>query len=533
MEKHSENIKRLEDRIQQMGLQQEYVAFRDRFLEWRKGEATGARGEMIDEREHCDTFGDRGLKNKRNLAANRGFGFWYPTVQEWLWKRTMSYWISVTFLEGSFFFCFSSFCYNYVQDDGTPDWDDGTFEAVTLWGYLGGKINFFVCTYLMCLETVNFSAGHADGVSERQPSDCSAGAAPGRQRSDSVASGSPLDSPSELASQASPSKDHPPAAALNRRQSRLAEVVQAAPSTEKAEPFFWNPFRYRKAKENLERAGLNVLPYVTALVYFVGVLLFTVGMVCEFLPGGCWRFAGSALGWRNLQCCSTGCSDCVLKVVKRYAFIFGATCFLAGGVVECVQNYGNITRRSCSSSLGFVVGFLNSLGGACYLSGSWTLDAYLGNFLFGVGSIIFIVSSSIQIWMWKDEQFGLSFLAALNDYHSLSQRPRNDRKDSFSGRGAFFVWLYCYCGAVSAYNFTIEVARHFSLTRVRSDQMAFNELLPFIFAHMMLLLTSAVVRVPPGRPYRQMYILLRLLSVALALNSTLTLWEFLSKGIQT
>ena len=25
-------------------------------------------------------------------------------------------------------------------------------EALTKWGYVGGKINFIVCTYLMCIE---------------------------------------------------------------------------------------------------------------------------------------------------------------------------------------------------------------------------------------------------------------------------------------------------------------------------------------------------------------------------------------------
>ena len=28
-------------------------------------------------------------------------------------------------------------------------------EALTKWGYVGGKINFIVCTYLMCIDTRN------------------------------------------------------------------------------------------------------------------------------------------------------------------------------------------------------------------------------------------------------------------------------------------------------------------------------------------------------------------------------------------
>ncbi|CAE7268360.1 unnamed protein product, partial [Symbiodinium sp. CCMP2456] len=35
-------------------------------------------------------------------------------------------------------------------------------EALTKWGYVGGKINFIVCTYLMCIETINLTADHEE-----------------------------------------------------------------------------------------------------------------------------------------------------------------------------------------------------------------------------------------------------------------------------------------------------------------------------------------------------------------------------------
>ena len=31
-------------------------------------------------------------------------------------------------------------------------------DALTKWGYVGGAINFIVCTYLMCVETINLTA---------------------------------------------------------------------------------------------------------------------------------------------------------------------------------------------------------------------------------------------------------------------------------------------------------------------------------------------------------------------------------------
>mmetsp|Transcript_99347 Transcript_99347/g.270062 ORF Transcript_99347/g.270062 Transcript_99347/m.270062 type:complete len:86 (+) Transcript_99347:1-258(+) len=84
---------------------------------------------------------------------------------------------------------------------------------------------------------------------------------------------------------------------------------------------------------------------------------------------------------------------------------------------------------------------------------------------------------------------------------------------------------------MSAYNFSIEMAKHFRLT-VRSDQMSFEELMPFLYCHAMLLLTSAVVRAPEGPPYRQLLIFMRVMCVAVTVNSTITWVEFLTEDIQ-
>jgi len=85
---------------------------------------------------------------------------------------------------------------------------------------------------------------------------------------------------------------------------------------------------------------------------------------------------------------------------------------------------------------------------------------------------------------------------------------------------------------MSAYNFSIEMGKHFRLFSTRSDQMAFEELMPFLYCHAMLLLTSAVVRAPEGPPYRQLLIFMRVMCAAVAVNSTITWLEFLRKDIE-
>eukprot|EP00438_Fugacium_kawagutii_P006087 Skav220313 [mRNA] locus=scaffold525:93816:95826:+ [translate_table: standard] len=55
---------------------------------------------------------------------------------------------------GSLFFTISSFFYCYAEELGRLK------PALTKWGYVGGKINFIICTYLMCIETINLTADH-------------------------------------------------------------------------------------------------------------------------------------------------------------------------------------------------------------------------------------------------------------------------------------------------------------------------------------------------------------------------------------
>ncbi|CAK0795424.1 unnamed protein product [Prorocentrum cordatum] len=440
--RHSEQIRTLERVIDDRGLRQQYKVYVDRYTAWRQGDSTGARGELTDE----------GLENEKNFAAN--FTGMSLRWEEWVWSRTMSYWISVSFFEGSIFFCISSFLYN-MQDTLGPT----TYKATTLWGYIYGKVNFLVCTYLMCLETINFSASHGDGAS----------------RGD----------------------------------------AGAIPQKGEDKEFYWNPFRRETAIERLKKAGASPLSYYTALVYFVGVLFFILGMSMEFLPVGLLPHMLEA-------------------AVLRWSFIVGSLCFTFGGLIECKQNFQVIEAEAKGySRLGLIVGSINTIGGVCFLVGSLTRAASYGHLCFGFGSALYTGASFIQIVMWKDEQFGLSFLPSRNKFYKRArcQMGKKTSGDTPSWRGVLFITLCCWCGAMSAYNFSIEMAKHFRLT-VRSDQMSFEELMPFLYCHAMLLLTSAVVRAPEGPPYRQLLIFMRVMCVAVTVNSTITWVEFLTEDIQ-
>jgi len=423
----------LNDRIDAMGLSQEYSDFRERYMGWRTGSAQGARGELTP----------------ANLAIqNAGFGYWYPSTDVWTFQRTMSYWIAVTFFEGALFFAISSFLYCYPDILGIYSF------AVTTGGYICGKLNFFICTYLMCLEVVNLS-------SERE-----------------------------------------------HLETSFVETFA----------FNYSPFAYRKAFGNLQKMGVGPWPYVASLTYFIGVGIFAVGLAAELVP----------------------IPEAVAHWVGVISFLLGSLAFFFGGVAECIEN-GVFTTLKCNT--GWWGALLNTLGGLLFLVGSvlgfFESQAYASNFSFGVGSVAFVVGSGAMIVMWKDEQFGLTFIAALNNLGGPNGKPvvlraqadleTVEEEVTFSLRGATFIMIYCFAATVSAYNFMTSLARGTDprMSQANAIVRSFNALLPCIFAHVMMGLNSAVVKAPKMAPFRQLYFGCRFLALVMVVSGTTNLVDCL------
>eukprot|EP00928_Gymnodinium_smaydae_P052838 TRINITY_DN36989_c0_g1_i1.p1 TRINITY_DN36989_c0_g1~~TRINITY_DN36989_c0_g1_i1.p1 ORF type:complete len:521 (+),score=69.61 TRINITY_DN36989_c0_g1_i1:82-1563(+) len=444
----------LMDRIGAMGIADEYLEFKERYMSWRKGHAKGARGDV-------GTLSRSEEHTMRSTPAIGSFGYWYPTVHEWRWSRTISYWIAITFFVGSIFFTISSFSFNYPELLGRYKF------PITTGGYIAGKVMFLICTYLMCFETINLTAiGHND-----KGSSCS-------------------DSSSD--SEAGPSMTYMPTAMKYK----------------------WWPFRWKKAIRNLEELGAGPYPYYASVIYFMGVLVFGVGLAAEFSP-----LPEEAIG-----------------VVLRWSFLIGSIMFTVGGLMECIENE---VFTSLSFSKGYVGAVLNTLGGVGFVVGAvlaWW-DAYWSNFAYGVGSAIFLFGSSTMIIMWKDEQYGLTFLAVLNELgtpQGLNRIATGDVREwspenlnvTFSMAGAIFIHVYCFAVSFSVYNMMMELMNVAERPTLRNIQFAFNELVPAIVCIMVLALASAVVRSPRIAPYRQLFIGIRVLSVILVLNSLSTTLEF-------
>jgi len=423
-----EQLPDLMGRIQHLGLVEEYGAFKTSYMAWRRGKARGAKGEVTHEH----------IARPEHLAANRSLSFRAPNLQEWLWRRTISYWISVTFFEGSIFFTVSSILGNCEAQLGP------IFKPLYVFGYVSGKVCFFIGCYFMCLEVINMEV-----------------------------------------------------------------------SAEDEHIFYLWPYRYQIALDKLRRSGSDCVPYICGSVYLTGVLVLAIGVLTEVIS-----------------------MPAAVKVpLKAWCFLIGSSLFGIGGGAECIQNriFTRAWTQATTSAL------LNFIGGVFFTAGA--VVGYYGdgpgcNTFFAYGSFLYAVASSIQMKMWKDEQFGLTFLAGMNQLNHpgavnilVGGESESDTKASFSTRGLVLVHIFTWCGAMSTYNVLVELARFFNHGTIRNFQFAFNEMLPCLFVHLMLLMSSAVLRVPKFAPFRQLFIFARALGILLAINSTCTFWLFINREI--
>jgi len=472
-ESFREEVRKLPDlmeEIHDMGLTVEYAAYRDRFLAWRQGGAKGATGEL------------QRAELERKTVGKYGFGYWYPTLDVWKYRRTTSYWIAVTFFEGSLFFSVSSFMYCYEEELGD------LARPLTVYGYIAGKVNFIICTYLMCVETINLTADHK------------------KDRKETVDLGSLVEDSSE--DDDSEMSD----SAMSSDSSAGAKRSFGTPNKtrRKEDRFYFNPFRYKKALSNLDKLGAGPWPYFASLIYFLGVGFFTIGLAAEFMTFLPKSFTSPALS---------------------ISFLIGSLFFFAGGIFECIENK---VGRGGALDTGWWGAVLNTAGSLGFVVGAtmgfWKGPAitYWADFSYGIGSVIFAFGSGLMIVMWKDEQFGLTFLAVLNGLGGPSGKPlipgneQVEEEETYSPTETVFIMVYCLAAALSVYCFTIDI-REFTfsdaLKGVETFNAAFNAFLPCIFSHMLLVVRSAVMKTPKTSPFRELLIGSRWFAAIMVLNS--------------
>lgn len=133
----------LTETLKANGVYEEYVAYRKGYLEWRRGSAGGARGELTAEAlEH-------------QALADHGFEYWYPTAGIFQMRFTIAYWISVMFLLGSIFFCVNASNRMLHAHGG---------RVVMVWPNLFGACCYTIGGYLMYLQLINLTTRRVDAL---------------------------------------------------------------------------------------------------------------------------------------------------------------------------------------------------------------------------------------------------------------------------------------------------------------------------------------------------------------------------------
>jgi len=133
---------------------------------------------------------------------------------------------------------------------------------------------------------------------------------------------------------------------------------------------------------------------------------------------------------------------------------------------------------------------------------------------FAIGAGFFTVDSIASIWMWRDEQFGLTFMSALNEF-----KPRANPAPRFSGRGYIFINIYCLISVMSVFNFCLQTWNMVQTPDMFSITRLFNEVMPLMIVTAVLVVHSAVVETPKSQPWHMLIMAARYLALAIGANA--------------
>lgn len=128
----------LTDRLHEAGLYKQYLDYRQGYLRWRQGGGHGARGDLNAVALETD-------------PRQSVYHFWYPTVKYFQFQRTVSFWILIFFLEGSFMFAFTSLLAYF---DAHYPWFRCSTNLENL-ANIVGSIFFTIGGYLGVFELIN------------------------------------------------------------------------------------------------------------------------------------------------------------------------------------------------------------------------------------------------------------------------------------------------------------------------------------------------------------------------------------------
>jgi hypothetical protein len=434
----------------------------------------------------------------------------FPDWLTWRFRKTLAYWISMMYLEGSLLFCIGagfSFGSAYLE----RPLPEAVLRAVVLAPYVVGSVNFSLGAWAGMEELLRISSLSGTG---RPRIFCFARARHWRLVARELT--------------------YEPLVAY------LCYFVGAVLFNINCVAGFWS----------LSVTNQELLLWVPATL---GSVLFVVAGAIE-----CHRNdVGGALFCRSGR---RPCSICTAAVIVSVLNLLGALLFLlaalAGTFLSGASHPGArlffLHRRDDNFGAPpppptpLVDGEVAATATATAAAITVNLDAGLlehwlidGGYL--LGSACFLVGSLFQLWMWKAEQYGLAMLPELNQPEGHAQPDEyvaNQKLLQQYGCGQASSWqlpwlcLYLMNASASVIDVSLELqhteASESAYTLTSGHRVA-ESVLDFTLSHGVVLLASVVHHVPKAAPHSWLLWYMRAVMLLYTINSWLTVHEFINR----
>jgi hypothetical protein len=204
-----------------------------------------------------------------------------------------------------------------------------------------------------------------------------------------------------------------------------------------------------------------------------------------------------------------------------------------GGLVQCIENE---VFASLDITTAWVGSLLTLLAGLIYLLAATlaflpAVQGYWPSLCFGVGSIVYLLGGSLQLVLWRDNQFGLTYMSVINRPGGGSGKTAESTEaggaapehSRFSSAGFVLLFLFSLASTVCCYSFNMRLGDFVSDPSGTSMHKSLAALLPAVFFQIEIALYVAMVRTPNISPLRQLCIMMRVLAFLFALDSAWTL----------
>jgi hypothetical protein len=177
-----------------------------------------------------------------------------------------------------------------------------------------------------------------------------------------------------------------------------------------------------------------------------------------------------------------------------------------------------------------VASMLNLLGGILFMICGGVRFFDMNQPLIGpiceiVGSCFYVVTSVAMIWMWRDEQYGLVFQSTVY----FTPRREADHGRKFTPRSFLFINIYCLFCSVAWINVCMGIDYFIKRPSILYVNGALNQVFVLLLFYTLLLVHSAVVKMPKTQPWRTLIMVARVMAIVLGVNQALSFYLHINR----